>query len=97
MTVFESLKGKVIVTKTHPNIFAWLNLVNRFSHETRKSWPIDTSVSLDMLIETGSAEYDTDLEVAMDKLFLDENYERHDYKYKDLEQPLYALQDASNY
>ena len=40
---------------------------------------------------------DEDLEFAMGNLFLDENYERMDYKYKELEQPLYALQDATNY
>ena len=40
---------------------------------------------------------DLDLEIALGNLFLDENYERQDYKYKDLIQPLYALQDASNY
>ena len=33
----------------------------------------------------------------MGNLFLDENYERQDYKYKDLVQPLLALQDATNY
>ena len=40
---------------------------------------------------------ETDMEVAMNALFLDENYERQDYTYKDLVQPLYALEDASNY
>ena len=34
---------------------------------------------------------DIDLEVALGNLFLDDNYERLDYKYKDLHQPLYAL------
>ena len=38
-----------------------------------------------------------DMEYAMSNLFLDLSYERMDFKYKDLEQPLYALQDASNY
>lgn len=38
-----------------------------------------------------------DMELAMNNLFLDLSYERMDFKYKDLEQPLYALQDASNY
>ena len=38
-----------------------------------------------------------DMEIALGNLFLDENYERMDFKYKDLEQPLLALQDASNY
>ena len=40
---------------------------------------------------------DLDLEIALGNLFLDENYERMDFEYKDLKQPLYALQDASNY
>jgi hypothetical protein len=51
-----------------------------------------------MLYDTPKTfEVESDMEVAMNALFLDENYERQDYHYKELFQPLYALEDATNY